>query len=143
MRRLRPVFSSLLALAVLAGCATRAAAPSTYEQLGGAAGVEAIVDGLLETIVDDDRINAQFANTDILRLRSKLIEQICAESDGPCTYTGLTMEESHAGRHIDDAQFNALVEDLIAAMTARGVPVAAQNRLLRRLAPMHGDIVTP
>ena len=143
MRRLRPVFSSLLALAVLAGCATRAAAPSTYDQLGGAAGVEAIVDGLLETIVDDDRINAQFANTDILRLRSKLIEQICAQSDGPCTYTGLTMEESHAGRHIDDAQFNALVEDLIAAMTARGVPVAAQNRLLRRLAPMHGDIVTP
>ena len=143
MRRLRPVFSSLLALAVLAGCATRAAAPSTYDQLGGAAGVEAIVDGLLETIVDDDRINAQFANTDILRLRSKLIEQICAQSDGPCTYTGLTMEETHAGRHIDDAQFNALVEDLIAAMTARGVPVAAQNRLLRRLAPMHGDIVTP
>ena len=143
MRRLRPVFSSLLALAVLAGCATRAAAPTTYEQLGGAAGVEAIVDGLLETIVDDDRINAQFANTDILRLRSKLIEQICAQSDGPCTYTGLTMEETHAGRHIDDAQFNALVEDLIAAMTARGVPVAAQNRLLRRLAPMHGDIVTP
>ena len=143
MRRLRPVFSSLLALAVLAGCATRAAAPTTYEQLGGAAGVEAIVDGLLETIVEDDRINAQFANTDILRLRSKLIEQICAESDGPCTYTGLTMQESHAGRHIDDAQFNALVEDLIAAMTARGVPVAAQNRLLRRLAPMHGDIVTP
>lgn len=143
MRRLRPVFSSLLALAVLAGCATRAAAPSTYDQLGGAAGVEAIVDGLLETIVDDDRINAQFANTDILRLRSKLIEQICAQSDGPCTYTGLTMQESHAGRHIDDAQFNALVEDLIAAMTARGVPVAAQNRLLRRLAPMHGDIVTP
>lgn len=143
MRRLRPVFPSLLTLAVLAGCATRAAAPSTYEQLGGTAGVEAIVDGLLETVVDDDRINAQFANTDILRLRSKLIEQICAESDGPCTYTGLTMQESHAGRHIDDAQFNALVEDLIAAMTARGVPVAAQNRLLRRLAPMHGDIVTP
>lgn len=143
MRRLHPVFPSLLALAVLAGCATRAAAPSTYDQLGGAAGVEAIVDGLLETIVDDDRINAQFANTDILRLRSKLIEQICAQSDGPCTYTGLTMEETHAGRHIDDAQFNALVEDLIAAMTARGVPVAAQNRLLRRLAPMHGDIVTP
>ena len=57
--------------------------------------------------------------------------------------SGLTMEESHAGRHITDAQFNALVEDLIQVMTARGVPVRAQNRLLLRLAPMHGDIVTP
>ncbi|MFN3310458.1 MAG: group I truncated hemoglobin [Thermomonas sp.] len=133
----------LLALALLAGCASRTPAPSTYEQLGGRAGVEAIVDDLLEAIVDDDRINRQFANADIVRLRGKLIEQICVESGGPCTYTGLTMQESHAGRRITDAQFNAMVEDLIKVMTARGVPVGAQNRLLRRLAPMHGDIVTP
>lgn len=142
MRRHRTAFL-LLALVLLAGCASRTVPSSTYAQLGGAAGVEGIVDDLLNTIVDDDRINQQFANADILRLREKLIEQICAESDGPCTYTGLTMQESHAGRHITDAQFNALVEDLIRVMTARGVPVGAQNRLLRRLAPMHGDIVTP
>ncbi|MFN7183503.1 MAG: group I truncated hemoglobin [Thermomonas haemolytica] len=133
----------LLALALAAGCASHTMPSSTYAQLGGAAGVEGIVDDLLNAIVDDKRINQQFANADIVRLRDKLIEQICAESGGPCTYTGLTMQESHAGRHITDAQFNALVEDLIQVMTARGVPVGAQNRLLRRLAPMHGDIVTP
>ena len=142
MRRHRTAFL-LLALVLLAGCASRTVPSSTYAQLGGAAGVEGIVDDLLNAIVDDDRINQQFANADILRLREKLIEQICAESGGPCTYTGLTMQESHAGRHITDSQFNALVEDLIRVMTARGVPVGAQNRLLRRLAPMHGDIVTP
>lgn len=143
MQRLRFVPSLLLALILVTGCATRAPASSTYEQLGGAAGVEGIVDDLLNAIVDDPRINQQFANANILRLREKLIEQICAESGGPCTYTGLTMQESHAGRHITDAQFNALVEDLIRVMTDRGVPVGAQNRLLRQLAPMHGDIVTP
>ena len=94
----------LLALALVAGCASRTVPSSTYAQLGGAAGVEGIVDDLLNVIVDDERINQQFANADILRLREKLIEQICAKSDGPCTYTGLTMEESHAGRHITDAQ---------------------------------------
>ncbi|WP_374558179.1 group 1 truncated hemoglobin [Thermomonas sp.] len=135
--------TAVVLLALVAGCASRTMPSSTYAQLGGAAGVEGIVDDLLNAIVDDERINQQFANADILRLREKLIEQICAESDGPCNYTGLTMEESHAGRHITDAQFNALVEDLIQVMTARGVPVGAQNRLLRRLAPMHGDIVTP
>ena len=81
--------------------------------------------------------------TDIVRLRSMLIEQFCAESGGPCMYSGLSMQESHAGRNIDTAQFNALVEDLIDVMTARRIPVGAQNRLLRRLAPMHGEIVTP
>lgn len=130
----------VIALACLAGCATTKPG-STYEQLGGAAGVEAIVDDLLLVIVEDSRINLQFANADIARLREKLIEQICAESEGPCTYRGLSMQESHAGRNIDDAQFNALVEDLIQVMTARGIPVGTQNRLLKRLAPMHRDIV--
>ena len=131
-----------LLLAGLLGCASQPSA-TTYDQLGGAAGIEGIVDDLLEVIVEDERINLQFADADIVRLRSKLIEQLCAESDGPCTYTGLSMQESHAGRNIDNAQFNALVEDLIEVMTARKVPIGAQNRLLKRLAPMHGDIVQP
>lgn len=139
----RPRSVALLLSLALAGCSTVAPDRSTYAALGGSDGVEGIVDGLLERIVDDDRINQQFANTDIVRLRSKLIEQLCVEAGGPCTYTGLPMPETHAGRHITDAQFNALVEDLIAAMTARGVPVGAQNRLLRRLAPMHRDVVLP
>lgn len=133
---------SLLLSALLGGCASQPTT-TTYDQLGGAAGIEGIVDALLEKIVEDERINFQFADTDIVRLRSMLIEQFCAEAGGPCTYSGLSMQESHAGRGIDDAQFNALVEDLIDVMTARRIPVGAQNRLLKRLAPMHGDIVEP
>ena len=141
-RRFRTPALHALALACLLGCASTPTT-TTYEQLGGANGIEGIVDALLEKIVEDDRINFQFAQTDIVRLRSMLIEQFCAESDGPCTYSGLSMQESHAGRNIDDAQFNALVEDLIEVMTARKIPVGTQNRLLKRLAPMHGDIVAP
>ena len=144
MRPLRYVCPPALHALVLAGvlgCATQPT--TTCDQLGGAAGIEGIVDDLLEKIVEDERINLQFADADIVRLRSMLIEQLCAESDGPCTYSGLSMRESHAGRGIDNAQFNALVEDLVDVMTARRIPVGAQNRLLKRLAPMHGDIVEP
>jgi len=129
------------ALLCLAACATTSVTPTLYQQLGGAAGIEGIVDDLLVAILEDDRINRQFADTDIVRFREKLIEQLCVESGGPCTYTGLSMKESHAGRKIDNAQFNALVEDLIDVMTARNIPVPVQNRLLKRLAAMHGDIV--
>lgn len=142
LRYLRLAALHAFVLAGLMGCASQPTT-STYDQLGGAAGIEGIVDDLLEKIVEDERINLQFADADIVRLRSKLIEQLCAESGGPCTYTGLSMQESHAGRGIDNAQFNALVEDLIDVMTARNIPVGAQNRLLKRLAPMHRDIVAP
>lgn len=142
MPRMRLMLVVLWAFAV-AGCATPGARTTLYEQLGGAEGVQDIVDDLLLVIVEDERINFQFAETDIVRFREKLTEQLCAEAGGPCVYTGLSMQESHAGRGIDDRQFNALVEDLIEVMEARGIPVAAQNRLLKRLAPMHRDIVGP
>jgi hemoglobin len=132
---------TILLAALLSGCASAPPDGRTYAQLGGAAGIQAIVDDLLEAILVDDRINFQFAQTDIAHFRAKLTEQICVESGGPCTYTGLPMDEVHAGRGIDDVQFNALVEDLVAVMEHRAVPVAAQNRLLRRLAPMHAGIV--
>jgi hemoglobin len=142
VRHARMVALHAVLLCGLAACASQPTT-TTYDQLGGAAGIEGIVDDLLEKIVEDERINLQFADADIVRLRSMLIEQLCAESDGPCTYSGLSMRESHAGRGIDNAQFNALVEDLVDVMTARRIPVGAQNRLLKRLAPMHGDIVEP
>lgn len=142
LRHMRMAALHAVLLCGLAACASQPTT-TTYDQLGGAAGIEGIVDGLLEKILEDDRINLQFADADIVRLRSMLIEQLCAESDGPCTYSGLSMQESHAGRNIDNAQFNALVEDLIDVMTARKIPVGVQNRLLKRLAPMHRDIVAP
>jgi len=133
--------SLLLGSLMLISCAPSGRQRLLYDELGGQVGIEAIVEALLFKLVDDPRIGHHFANTDILRLREKLIEQICVEAQGPCTYTGDDMRTAHAGRNLTDADFNALVEDLVDAMEARDVPVAAQNRLLKRLAPMHADIV--
>ncbi|WP_339332735.1 hypothetical protein [uncultured Maricaulis sp.] len=52
------------------------------------------------------------------------------------------MASVHADHGITTAEFNALVENLQDAMDAEGVPFGMQNRLLARLAPMHGDVVT-
>ena len=133
--------AALLALALVAGCASRTVPSSTYAQLGGAAGVEGIVDDLLNAIVDDERINQQFANADILRLREKLIEQICAKSGGPCTYTGRDMKSTHAGMGVSSSDFDALVGDLVATLNKFKVPEKEKNELLGALGPMKGDIV--
>lgn len=60
---------------------------------------------------------------------------------GPCDYSGEDMKTSHRNMGVDNADFNALVEHLIAAMEKENVPVSAQNQLLGVLAPMHSDIV--
>jgi hemoglobin len=114
---------------------------SLYRDLGEQGGITRIVEGMLLNIAGDPRIVRHFENIDIVRLRDKLVEQICVETGGPCTYTGDSMEESHKGQHLTPSDFNALVENLQDAMSAQGVPMPAQNRLLARLAPMRAQVI--
>lgn len=133
----------LVLAALMAACAVAPPRPGPYQQFGGQAGVEALVEEFLVRLLEDERINAQFADVDLVNLNDRLVEQFCVELGGPCTYTGRSMAESHAGLGITEADFNALVEALLAAMDARDIPRAAQNALLARLAPMHPEIVSP
>src|SRR3990167_3252570 len=117
---------SLLLVVVLslAACAQQPAKDdSLYRDLGEQAGITRIVEGMLLNIAADPRIVRHFENIDIVRLRDKLVEQICVEAGGPCTYTGDSMEESHKGQNLTPSDFNALVENLQEAMSAQNVPM--------------------
>ena len=122
-------------------CFNVAQADGYYQELGGKAGVEEIVDNFINEISFDQNIVKFFEGTDINRLREKLIEQFCHESGGPCEYTGDSMKDVHAGMDITKAEFNRVVELLQAAMDDAGTPQTAQNRLIRSLAPMRPDII--
>lgn len=134
-----------LLLAVVLSLAACAQQPpkddSLYRALGEQAGITRIVEGMLLNIAADTRIVRHFEKIDIVRLRDKLVEQFCVEAGGPCVYTGDSMEESHKGQNLTPSDFNALVENLQAAMTAQGVAIPAQNRLLARLAPMRAQVI--
>ncbi|AKT32037.1 group 1 truncated hemoglobin [Pseudomonas syringae pv. actinidiae] len=131
-----------LMLTVLAGCAQQPPKDdSLYQDLGQRAGIQRIVEGMLMNIAKDERIVERFRKIDIVRLRDKLVEQLCVEAGGPCRYTGDSMAESHKGQNLTPSDFNALVENLIAAMDTENVPVPAQNRLIARLAPMRGEVL--
>lgn len=129
---------------MLSGCQTTSESTETsdklYQQLGKRSGIADIVEDLLYLIVEDGRINRHFAGIDVEQFHSNLTDQLCSVSGGPCTYTGRGMRESHADMNITVTEFNALAENLILAMEDNGVPVGAQNRLIRRLVPMYPDI---
>ena len=137
-----PLLSVVL---VAAGCASTAAKPETslYQRLGGIEAITAVVDDFVANVADDSRINARFANTDIPKLKRLLVEQICAGTGGPCTYTGRDMKTTHAGMGITDAEFDALVEDLVRSLDKFKVPAAEKEELLGILGPMKTDIVEP
>jgi hemoglobin len=115
---------------------------SLYDRLGGVDAIKAVIkDFVEEQVAKDPRINARFANADIPRLEQMLTDQVCQATGGPCTYTGKSMKESHAGMGITEAEFNALVEDLKKSLAKFNVPQAEQDELIGALAGMHDDIV--
>lgn len=116
-------------------------ADTLYQQLGEKQGIETIVEETLYQVAGDERIAHHFDGVDIMRVHRLISEQICQLSEGPCDYTGDTMAVSHRNMGVSNADFNALVEHLIAAMEKQGGSVSAQNQLLGLLAPMHEDIV--
>ena len=114
---------------------------SLYRDLGAMPGITRIVEGMLLNVARDPRIVEHFRRVDIQRLRNKLIEKFCVEAGGPCTYTGDSMAETHKGQNVTRSDFNALVEDLIAAMDKEGIAVPVQNRLIARLAALRGEVI--
>lgn len=140
----RTLLAALAAAACLtfAGCATKTMAPkSLYDRLGGKPAITAVVDDFVANVAADTRINRRFASTDIPRLKRMLVDQICAGTGGPCTYTGRDMKTTHRGMGISDADFGALVEDLVKTLDKFKVPAQEKSELLGILGPMKSDIV--
>ena len=135
----------LMATLLLGACQDMGMKPmqqkSLYDRLGGPGAITAVVDDFVGNVAADNRINKFFAKTDIPRLKRLLVEQICAGTGGPCTYTGRDMRSVHAGMGITDAQFNALVEDLVKSLDKFKVPEKEKGELLGILGPMKPSIV--
>lgn len=112
-----------------------------YERLGGKSAITAVVEDFVGRVAADSRINGKFANTDISRLKTLLVEQICQATGGPCTYTGRSMKATHAGMGVSNADFDALVGNLVATLNQFKVPDREKNELLGALGPMKRDIV--
>jgi len=146
MRRiLVGIFSGLLLMA-LASAVGFAKEKSLYERLGGKKAIVAVVDEFVGRVAADNRINGFFKETasDPNRLatfKGKLVDQICQASGGPCKYSGKDMKSAHQGMGISEADFNALVEDLVGALDKFKVAPEDKQTLLGVLGPMKKDIV--
>jgi hemoglobin len=153
--QLRSSLVAMVMVASLAACGGKAkgSEPATstaisesaslYDRLGRRDAIALVVkDFVEERVAKDARINRQFAGADIPGLEAKLIDQICEATGGPCKYTGKDMRSAHAGMHITDADFKALLEDLKASLDHFKVGAREQDELLGALAKMRDDIVT-
>jgi hemoglobin len=116
--------------------------PTTlYDRIGGESKLRATMHEFVLIMESDDRINFTFANTDLKKFEQLLFEQLCNITGGGCKYTGRDMYTAHAKLNINNAEFNALAEDLYEAFDREHVPYRLQNKVVALLAPMQRDVV--
>lgn len=95
-----------------------------YEQLGGAPAMDAAVDIFYRKVLADDRISKFFEGVDMERQALKQKAFLTMVFGGPNAYTGKDMRAAHAHlvtRGLNDAHFDAVVENLGATLAELGV----------------------
>ncbi|MFZ5875683.1 MAG: group I truncated hemoglobin [Nitrospirota bacterium] len=141
----RASWINVVALGVLmaAGCSRFAAQPepSLYDRLGGTPAITAVVGDFLEAVGNDGRVKNQPPPARVPALKQSLVDLVCQATGGPCVYKGRDMKAAHAGMGITQAEFDAVVDDLVKTLDKYEVPAREKNELLAMLAPMRDDIV--
>ena len=95
-----------------------------FEQLGGAAAVEAAVDNFYRKVLTDDRVSRFFEGVDMDRQRSKQKAFLTMAFGGPHNYTGKDMRNGHAHlvqMGLNDSHVDAIIELLGATLRELGV----------------------
>lgn len=97
---------------------------SLYEELGGAAAMDAAVDIFYRKVLGDDRIAHFFDGVDMDRQAAKQKAFLTMALGGPNNYTGRDMRRAHAhlvAQGLTDLHFDAVVENLAATLKELGV----------------------
>ena len=117
-----------------------------YDRLGGQPAIEAVANGLVDSILVDSRVNKWFAHAaaspaNTASYKANLASFLCQSTGGSCKYTGPDMTTAHRGRGVTNAAFDAVVQDLIAVMDRLKVPAKEKADVLALLGPLKSQIV--
>ncbi|MEO8099072.1 MAG: group 1 truncated hemoglobin [Acidobacteriota bacterium] len=97
---------------------------SLFDQIGGAAAVEAAVDNFYRRVLVDERVSRFFEGVDMDRQRAKQKAFLTMAFGGPHNYSGKDMRTGHAHlvkMGLNDSHVDAIIEILGATLADLGV----------------------
>ena len=119
---------------------------SLYERLGGAAGIRALVDGIVDAHLANPIIGARFRPyldrpEEVAEIKRHTCAFLSEGSGGPDTYRGRSMAEAHRGMGITDAEYAAATDDILATLARHGHDAATQAEMRAMLDALRDEIV--
>ena len=123
---------------------TKADEKSLYERLGGYDAISAVANDLLPRLMADNSLGRFWKHRGedgIAREKQLLIDFLCSSAGGPMYYTGRDMKLSHRGMGINEADWQAFLEHLIATLDLFKVTAAERSEVLVFVESTKADIV--
>ena len=114
---------------------------SLYERLGGADKIKSIADEIVELHFKNPAIKTRFLRVDPEDLKRLAAEFIAAGTGGTETYTGRDMRSAHEGMNVSEAEYLAVVDDVMAALENHGTGAQEMSEMLSILYSLKGEIV--
>lgn len=119
---------------------------SLFERLGGKSGISKIVDDIVVMHSENPVIKARFLP--ILEhperlsvIKKHTCEFLEAGSGGSNQYTGRSMHDAHRGMNINEAEYMATIDDILAALRKNQIDEQTQNDVLAIAYSLKQDIL--
>ncbi|MGE5338857.1 MAG: group I truncated hemoglobin [Gemmatimonadota bacterium] len=119
---------------------------SLYERLGGSVGISRLVDDIVDAHMVNPAIRARFlpyreTPQRMNELKMHLCNFLGAGSGGPERYTGRSMPDSHRGMNINEAEYMAAVDDILAALERHRIDEQTRKDVLAIAYSLKGEIM--
>ena len=96
------------------------AAPSYFDQLGGAPTISEAVNRFYRLLLNDPELAPYFAGTDMAQLKAHQVKLLSHLLGGPNEYTGRDLAAAHGGLGITDEHYSKVGGHLIDVLTDMG-----------------------
>jgi hemoglobin len=114
-----------------------------YERLGGEEKIRAIVTDAVALHHKNPAIKTRFDNAQKsdAELVDLLTDLVCFGTGGPQEYKGMSMPDAHKGMNISEAEFVAVLDDILEALTSHEIGEREKAELLALAYSMKNDVV--
>jgi len=117
-------------------------AKSLYERIGGREKVKAIVEDIWNNHSKNPIVKDRFAGSDPAYVKKRVFEIFAAATGSTdVEYKGMDMKSAHKGMNISEMEFNAVVDDVLAACEMHKVAQQERDEVLAILWSVRKDIV--
>src|SRR5689334_9489515 len=114
---------------------------SLYEQIGGAAAVEAAVEEFYRRVLVDPLLQPFFKTTKLAWLKKSQVRFFTTALGGPSIYKGRDMKAAHAALAIEERHFGRVARHLSDTLKALKVPAPLIARVMETAGSLAPDII--